>query len=66
MLHGVMLGPVMFSCLFGGARHGLYITLNKVSHKQQMALSIIHHVICHILFSTLLVFIWVLRSNVWI
>lgn len=45
MLHGVMLGPVMFSCLFGGARHGLYITLSKVSHKT--ANGTIHYPSCH-------------------
>lgn len=51
MLHGVMLGPVMFSCLFGGARHGLYITLSKVSHKT--ANGTIHYPSCHLFYPVL-------------
>lgn len=51
MLHGVMLGPVMFSCLFGGARHGLYITLSKVSHKTENGT--IHYPSCHLFYPVL-------------
>lgn len=51
MLHGVMLGPVMFSCLFGGARHGLYTTLSKVSHKT--ANGTIHYPSCHLFYPVL-------------
>lgn len=54
MLHGVMLGPVMFSCLFGGARHGLYITLNKVSHKTANGtIGTIHYPSCHLSYPVL-------------
>lgn len=51
MLHGVMLGPVMFSCFFGGARHGLYITLSKVSHKTENGT--IHYPSCHLFYPVL-------------
>lgn len=48
MLYGVMLGSVMFFCLFGGVRYGFYIIFSKVFYKIENG--IIYYLLCYLFY----------------
>lgn len=48
MLYGVMLGLVMFFCLFGGVRYGFYIIFSKVFYK--IVNGIIYYLLCYLFY----------------